>query len=130
MGRAYAFVQNGVVLEVEKRTLADGEQGELGRYYHGALLPFFIPIIPGENAPEDGEVRRGWIYTEGVFSEPQPFSVNMQTGELYLPPSIPADRFWQVYSDNIVMQSRLAALTEVTNSILLEQLTAEGVVLV
>ena len=125
---AYAYVQKGVVLDIEKRTLGDTSDHPIGKYYHGALQPFFIPIKPGENAPADQEVARGWAYSDNQFSEPQPFSINPETGELYLPPKIPAEQFWQMLTDNIQLQEALAQTQAVANQLLLDQLTAEGAI--
>lgn len=128
MGYAYAYVQKGTVLEVEKRTLQDSDEYPIGKYYHGALLPFFVEIRPGDNAPVGVEVRRGWVYSENSFHEPQPFEINGDTGELYLPPSISAEMFWGVFSENVQLKNKLAQTTAVVNGMLLEQLEKEGAV--
>lgn len=128
MGHAYAYIQKGTVLEVEKRTLQDIDEYPIGKYYHGALLPSFVEIRPGDNAPTDAEVKRGWVYSDNTFHEPQPFEINDTTGELYLPPSISADMFWSVFSENIQLKNQLAETTTVVNSMLLEQLEKEGAI--
>lgn len=128
MGYAYAYIQKGVVLEVEKRTLQDTGDYPIGKYYHGALLPFFVEIRPGDNAPEGREVKRGWVYSENSFHEPQPFEINSETGEMYLPPSISAEMFWGVFSENVQLKSQLAETTAVVNDLLLTELEREGAI--
>lgn len=128
MSYAYAYVQNTTVLEVERRTLQDTSDYPIGKYYHGALLPFFVEIRPGDNAPAEEEVRPGWIYRDNVFSQPEPFQINDATGQLYLPPSISAQQFWQVFQENLQMKNQLSQMGSVVNSLLLEQLAAEGAV--
>lgn len=108
MGYAYAYVQNGIVLEVEKRTLQDTDDYPIGKYYHGSLLPYFVEIRPGENAPADQEVRKGWRWQNNQFSEPEPFSINPETGEMYLPDRISAADFWAVFQDNLRLRNELA----------------------
>lgn len=129
MGYAYAYLQKGTVLEVEKRTLQDTGEYPIGNYYHGALLPFFVEIRPGDNAPTDAEVKRGWVYSDNQFHEPQPFQINDETGELYLPSSIPAELFWGVFSENVQLKNQLAATTAVVNDLLLVQLQQEGAII-
>lgn len=126
MGHAYAYVQNGVVLEVEKRTLLDTDDYPIGKYYHGSLLPYFVEIRPGENAPADKEVRKGWRWQDNQFMEPEPFTINPETGEMYLPDRIPAADFWAVYQDNLRLRDELAKVTDVVDTMVMEQLTAEG----
>lgn len=128
MGYAYAYIQKGTVLEVEKRTIQDTEDYPIGRYYNGALLPFFVEIRPGDNAPEEAEVKRGWVYSENTFHEPRPFEINSETGELYLPPSISAEMFWGIFSENMELKNQLETTTAVVNDLLLTELEREGAI--
>ena len=112
MANRYAYVQNGVVLDIEKRTENDTDTYPIAKYYHGALLPFFIEIQKGINSPADREVSKGWLFTENQFHEPQPFEINQETGDMYLPPNIPAETFWQVYQDNIRLQNENLQLNQ------------------
>lgn len=128
MGYSYAYIQKGTVLEVEKRTLHDTDDYPIGKYYHSALLPSFVEIRQGDNAPTDAQVKRGWVYSNNTFHEPQPFEINDITGELYLPPSISADMFWGVFSENMQLKNQLSETTSVVTALLLDQLTAEGAI--
>lgn len=128
MANAYAYVQSGVVMEVEKRTIGDTEDYPIGKYYHGSLLPFFVEIRPSENAPVDKEVTRGWVYLDNTFHEPRPFEINQETGQMYLPPSISAELFWQTFQDNVSLRNELATTSSVVDAMLLEQLQKEGAV--
>lgn len=128
MGYKYAFVQRGVVLDVEARTINDTDIYPIGKYYHGDLLPFFVEIRPGDNAPIDKEVKKGWVFLDNQFSEPEPFSINPENGEMYLPPSISAATFWATYQENIQLRNQLASINDVVNSMLIDQLTAEGAI--
>ena len=128
MGYKYAFVQRGVVLDVEARTVNDTDAYPIGKYYHGDLLPFFVEIRPGDNAPADREVSKGWTFLNNQFSEPEPFSINPETGEMYLPPSISAATFWATYQENIQLRNQVATMSDVVNNMLVEQLTAEGAI--
>ena len=101
----YAYVKNGIVLEVERRTEQHPDDPyPIKRFYHPALLPYFIVV------PDDfkNQVRRGWVYThEAGFHEPEAFEINHETGELYLPASVPAESFWGVYQDNLALSNNL-----------------------
>ena len=101
----YAYVRNGVVMEVERRTEQyPDDPYPIKRYYHPALLPYFVPVPDELKA----QVRRGWVYTHDAgFHEPEPFEINPETGELYLPASVPAESFWSVYQDNLRLTNDL-----------------------
>lgn len=126
MGYRYAYVQQGVVLDIERRTEQDTDACPILKYYNAGLAPFFIEIRPGDNAPADKEVTRGWIFEANQFREPQPFQINQETGQMYLPPAISAETFWQTFQDNIALRNELANTSAIVDNMLVEQLTQEG----
>lgn len=128
MGHSYAYVQRGVVLDIERRTEVDTDEFPILKYYNAGMIPFFIEIRPGDNAPADKEVTRGWAYMDNRFTEPKPFDINQETGQMYLPPNISAEFFWQTFQDNVALRNELATTTAVVDNMLLEQLQKEGAV--
>lgn len=93
----YAYVQRGTVMLVERRTelpqWAD-DPYPIQHFYHVALLPYFKEIP----ADQKDLVRVGWLYDEEQgFHEPQAFEINPETGEMYLPKTIPAEDFYETY---------------------------------
>lgn len=91
----YALVRNGFVVNVERRS------EELVDLYPRAILHEFLPV------PEElqDSIRRGWIYTETGFQEPDPFTVHEESGMMTLPDKIYA-------TDIYALQDEVSRLTE------------------
>lgn len=92
----YAYIQRATVMLVERRLENQPYTDSLtplieAKLYNGALIPFFKPVPV---AVQD-RIRIGWCYdSERGFHEPQPFEVNTETGEMYLPAQISTSDFY------------------------------------
>lgn len=108
----YAYIRNRTVLMVEKRLASLPYTDDLtplieSKYFVGSLIPYFKPVPEAQW----NSIRPGWIWNEkDGFQEPSPFSVNPESGELYLPESVSAADFHETMNQSAQVPVLLEAV--------------------